>query len=231
MNTVEDLLDLPHPDDDLALRTGRRRYEYARFRATAYKTANYLRYNGVGGGRTVAIVDDPAPEAVFGFLGAALLGGRARFAPDQPVEAAVLLGPTEDLDEYDVAGGCKRIGYGSEPDDPSVAFFERDIWSENPFFPKMDVNGSAVLTDEWTQSAALGAAEKVAETLSTDDVVTIRGPLSDPAISVAGILGPLVAGAAILFPTADQTGTVAVGADDVPEERVLEAPSSPASHE
>lgn len=231
MNTVGDLLDVPHPDEDLAMQRGRRRYQYHQFRATAYKTANYLRYNGVGDHATVAIVDDPDPKAVFGFLGTALLGGRVRFDPDGPVDTAVLLGPTGELANYDVAGGCKRIGYGDEPTDPTWAYFEREIWSENPFFPEMDVDGAASLTDEWTQADALRAARDAADDLTPDDVVAVRGPLSDPTVQIAGIFAPLVAGASILFPTADQQGTVVVGSEDGPEERVLDVPAVPPADE
>ncbi|MFB6132079.1 MAG: hypothetical protein ABEJ44_01580 [Halanaeroarchaeum sp.] len=227
MNTVGDLLDVPHPDDDLAMQRGRRRYEYSRFRATAYKTANYLRYNGVGDHATVAIVDDPDPKAVIGYLGTALLGGRVDVDPDGTVDAAVLLGPTEELGDYEVVGGCKRIGYGDEPTDPTWAYFEREIWSENPFFPKMDVSGEVSLTDEWTQAEGLRAARTAADDLTADDVVAVRGSLADPSVQIAGILAPLVAGATILFPSADQRGTVAVGSDDAPEGRVLDAPTDP----
>ena len=231
MNTVGDLLDLPHPDDDLALRHGRRRYEYHRFRATAFKTGNYLRYNGVGPHATVAILTDAAPETVFGVLGAGLLGGRVRFAPDGAVEDAVLFGPTDEVDDYDVEGGCKRIAYGREPDDPTWAYFEREIWSENPFFPETDVDGDTAFVGDWSQEAALQAARDVATDLSSDDVVAVRGSLEEPSTLVAGVLAPLVAGATILLPDDDQTGTMAVGTADPPENRVLDAPTRPPNHD
>lgn len=221
MDTVGDLLDLDHPDEELALEHGRRRYEYHRFRATAYKTANYLRYNGVGPHATVAILDDHAPEAVFGFLGAALLGGSVEFDPDHSVDASVLLGPTAELDEYDVAGGCKRIGYGSEPDAPSWAYFEREIWSENPFFPPTDVDGDVALFGDVSQRTALEWARAVAADLSPTDVVAVRGSLAETATLVGGVLAPLVVGATILLPEDGQAGTVAAGTADAPEERVL----------
>lgn len=227
MDTVGDLLDLPHPDEEPALEHGRRTYEYHRFRATAYKTGNYLRYNGVGSQATVSVIDDRAPEALFGFLGTSLLGGRVRFDPDDPVEDSVLFGPTNQLSEYDVAGGCKRIGYGEKPTDPSWAFFEREIWSENPFFPPTDVEGDAALVGEWTQSAALREARSVAADLSPDDVVAIRGSFAEPSTLIAGVLAPLVVGATILLPEGDRTGTVAVGTRDSAEDRILDASDRP----
>ncbi|MFW6003217.1 MAG: hypothetical protein ACOCPT_02225 [Halanaeroarchaeum sp.] len=227
MDTVGDLLDLPHTDEAPALRSGRRTYEYHRFRATAYKTGNYLRYNGVGEQATVTVLDDPAPETIFGFLGTALLGGRVRFDPEADVTDTVLFGPTDELDAYDVVGGCKRIGYGAKPTDPSWAFFEREIWSENPFFPPTDVEGDATLVGEWTQSVALRVARDVAAALSPDDVVAIRGPFTDPSTLIGGVLAPLVVGATILLPVDDQEGTVVVGTEEAPEDRVLDAPDVP----
>jgi len=221
MDTVGDLLDLDHPDEATALERGRRRYEYHRFRTTAYKAGNYLRYNGVGTHATVAILDDAAPEAVFGILGTGLLGGTLDVAPDQPVEDAVLLGPTAELDEYEVAGGCKRIGYGTKPEDPTWAYFEREVWSENPFFPKSEIDGETTLVEDWSQRAMLQGAQSVAANLSPDDVVAVRGSLADPAVLVGGVLAPLVTGATMLLPDDDQTGTVAIGDPDAPEERVL----------
>lgn len=231
MDTVVDLLDLPHPDDDLALQMGRRRYEYHRFRATTYKTANYLRYNGVGPHATVAILDVTAPETLFGILGTGLLGGNVRIAPDRTVEGKVLFGPTEKLDEYDSAGGCKRIAFGAEPADPTWAFFEREIWSENPFFPETEVDGETEFVEGRSQRDALQAAESIAEELGEDDVIAIRGSFTDPEVLIAGLLAPLFAGATILLPDSDQTGTVAVGATDVPEERTLTLPDHPGAAE
>ena len=231
MDTVVDLLDLPHPDDDLALQMGRRRYEYHRFRATAYKTANYLRYNGVGPHATVAILDEPAPETLFGVLGTALLGGSVRIAPDRTVEERVLFGPTGKLDEYVTAGGCKRIAFGAEPTDPTWAFFEREIWSENPFFPTTEVDGETDFVAGWSQRDALQAAGSIADELGEDDVIAIRGSFTDPAVQIAGVLAPLIAGASILLPDSDQTGTVAVGATGVPEERTLSPPDHPGTAE
>jgi len=229
MDTVGDLLELSHPDDAPALRAGTREYDYRRFRATAYKTGNYLRHCGVGAGATVAIRDVPDPESVFGFLGAALLGATVRFAPEPAVESTVLFAPTETLDEYDVNPGCTRIGYGSEPADPSWAYFEREVWSENPFFPETSVDPESTLVTDWTQSAAIDAARDVAAALTTEDVVAVRGSRTSPETVIGGLLAPLVAGATVLFPDADQTGTVAVGATDAPE-ALLAVEADPANN-
>ncbi|MFB6124535.1 MAG: AMP-binding protein [Halanaeroarchaeum sp.] len=223
METVGDVLDAGHPADDPALVTPRREYDYRRFRATADKTGNYLRHCGVGRGATVAVLDTPIPEAIFGFLGAGLLGGTVAFAPEGRVDAKVLLGPTGDLDDYAVEPGCKRIAVGEAPDDPSWAYFEREVWSENPFFPESPADPDGDLLPDWTQREAIAAAETLASDLSPADRVAIRGSLADPGTVVAGVLAPLVAGAAVVLPGADLEGTVAVGGDG-PEARTLSLP-------
>ncbi|MFB6134445.1 MAG: hypothetical protein ABEJ55_05610 [Halanaeroarchaeum sp.] len=225
MDTVVDLLDLPHPDDALALQRGRREYEYRRFRATAYKTGNYLRQCAVREGATVSLHDLPEPETVFGLLGAGLLGGRARFDPDGSVAADVLLGPTAALSDDDPEPGRKRIGFGEKPEDPTVAYFEREVWSENPFFPPSAVEGDARFLDGLTQGEALGLARTVSADLSPDDVVAVRGSFADPSTVIGGVLAPLVVGATVLLPADDQEGTVAVGGTNPPESALLEVPS------
>ncbi|MFB6093489.1 MAG: hypothetical protein ABEJ77_00920 [Halanaeroarchaeum sp.] len=222
MDTVVELLELPHPDEAPALESGRRSYEYARFRATAYKTANYLRYNGVGDHATVAIVPERTPETAFGVLGAALLGGTVEMDPPDEVDATVLIGPTDDLDAYETTPGCKRIGYGNPPEDPSWAYFEREVWSENPFFPQVDVDGATPLLDGVTQGSALTRAREIGADLRPADDVAVRESLANPDAIVAGLLAPLVVGATVLFPSEGQTGSVAVGADG-PEERTVPA--------
>ncbi|MFB6082181.1 MAG: hypothetical protein ABEJ67_05100 [Halanaeroarchaeum sp.] len=221
MDTVGDILDLAHPDGATALHTPTREYDYHRFRATTFKVGNYLRHCGVGDHAIVAVLDVPAPETVFGFLGTALLGGAVAFDPVTTVDATVLLGPTTDLAAYDVEPGCKRVGFDEEPSDPSWAYFEREVWSENPFFPESPADQDDALLPGLTQREVVDRAEETAAALTADDEVAVRGPFADPGTVVDGVLAPLVAGASIVFPDDDLVGTVAVGGDG-PEGRRMD---------
>lgn len=230
METVGDLLATEGPADAPTLRAGDRAYDRGRFRETVYKTGNYLRQCGVHEGTSVAIVDGPYPEAVVALLGTALHGAQARFVPDPgaaapaPIEDAVLLGPTDALDAFDVAPGGDRIAVDDPPSDPTWAYFPREIWSENGFFPDVPIDPTRPLLEGWPQREAIDAAESTAEALDAVDVVAIRGPLTDPRVAIGGILAPLGAGATILVPVDDEAGTVAVvgeGDPDVPEGRLL----------
>lgn len=219
-----------HPDSP-ALRTGgepTREYDHRRLSATARRTGNLLRHLGVREGETVAVADDPAPEAVLTLLGTALLGGTTRFGPPRDVDVRVLVAPTRDLDEFDLSPGGQRLGYGSEPADPSDHFFERDVWSENPAFPPTSIPPDApVLTAgdgdrprTLSHGELLAAAQEVAADLDPDDTVAVRAPLAHAGAVAAGIVAPLLAGACIVLPdresavgddrATDPTGTVAV---------------------
>lgn len=251
MDKLGDLVTRERRSDDTALVAPRenRRYDYHRFCTTAWKTGNFWRRRGVHAEATVAVADDPEPEAVFSFLGAALLGARTRFglpgarggddaahagdaAPDARTEtdaldARVVVAPSEEIGDDEVAPGCQRVGYGGPPDDPAVAHFERDVWSENPAFPETPVESEAVALvagdDEFSHADLLGAARAVADDwgLATGDEVAVRAPLAAPGTVVAGVVAPLLAGAAVLFPDGEATGDFAVADGDAPEETVV----------
>jgi len=223
--------------DDPALSAPRERraYDYRRFRTTAWKTGNFWRRRGLHAGATVAVADDPEPEAVFAFLGAALLGARTRFGPPGEVSARIAVAPREAVGGYDLPPGGQRVAYGGPPDDPSVAHFERDVWSENPAFPETSVGPESVAlvaTDggddrEFSHADLLSAARAVADDwgLEPGDEVAVRAPLADPGTVVAGVVAPLVAGAAILLPDGEAVGDYAVvgEASDPPEPRTVAA--------
>jgi hypothetical protein len=237
MDKLGDLVTRERRSDDTALVAPRenRRYDYHRFCTTAWKTGNFWRRRGVHDEATVAVADDPEPEVVFSFLGAALLGARTRFglpsAQDEDdadtLAARIVAVPSEEVGDYEVAPGCQRVGYGGPPDDPAVAHFERDVWSENPAFPETPVESEAVALvaedEAFSHADLLGAARAVADDwdLATGDEVAVRAPLARPGTVVAGVVAPLLAGGAVLFPDGDATGDFAVADGDAPEETVV----------
>lgn len=232
MDAVGELVSREHASqrDGLALRVaGGSEYDHRRFAATARKTGNLLRHRGVREGATVAVADDAAPQAVLALFGAALLGATVRVvAPPAAVDARAVVAPTPDLDGFDLPPGGQRVGYGSEPADPSAAYFERDAWSENPAFPDTPVlpettflrAGDRALSHE----VVLDAAASVAENLSPGDEVAVRAPLADPGTVVAGVVAPVLAGATVLL--GDAVGSVAVtDGRDAPEPTVVRVES------
>ena len=229
MDKLGDLVTRERRSDDTALVAPRenRRYDYHRFCTTAWKTGNFWRRRGVHDEATVAVADDPEPEVVFSFLGAALLGARTRFGLSDSLDARVVAAPSDEIGDYEVAPGCQRVGYGGPPDDPAVAHFERDVWSENPAFPETPVESEAVALvagdEEFSHADLLGAGREVADDwdLEPGDEVAVRAPLARPGTVVAGVVAPLVAGAAICFPDGEATGDFAVADSDAPEETVV----------
>jgi len=239
MNALGDLVARGRRSDDPALSAPRERraYDYRRFCTTAWKTGNFWRRRGLHADATVAVADDPEPEAVFAFLGAALLGARTRFGAPGDVGARIAVAPRGAVDEYALPPGGQRVAYGGPPDDPSVAHFERDVWSENPAFPETAVDPESVALvaasegdapdREYSHADLLSAARTVADDwgLGPGDEVAVRAPLAAPGAIAAGVVAPLVAGAAILLPDDGAVGDYAVVADgaDSPESRAVAA--------
>jgi len=200
-------------DDTLALATSSRAgsYSYGKLRTNAWKAGNLFRHYGVRPGSRVAIGVGNAvtPPPLVGFFGAALAGGEVRFDPPTEVTATVLLAPTARLDDYDPQPGCKRLGYGERPDDPAVAHFEREAWSENPTEPPVAVGGDAtvLVTDHstYTQGDLLGRARAVANERGYEagDVVELTGSLGTPATLAGQVLAPLVVGATVRLRATD----------------------------
>jgi acyl-CoA synthetase (AMP-forming)/AMP-acid ligase II len=223
MDVLGDLVARERRSDATALRVPHagRRYDYRRFCTSAWKVGNFLRHLGVRDGVTVAVADDPVPETVLTFYGAALLGGVVRFGPpaEVPDDVQAIVVPASDLDEYDVGPSTKRVVYGDAPEDPSVSYFERDVWSENPTEPPDAVAADqpllATADSTPTHAAVLAGARSVVETLSLDADVTVavRGAFSDPAVAVAGLVAPYVAGGSVSIGP-DAAGDVVVGGPD-----------------
>ncbi|WP_336136044.1 hypothetical protein [Natronomonas amylolytica] len=196
-----------------------RSYDYRRFCTNAWKVGNFLRHHGVRGDAGVGIADDPIPEPVLTFYGAALLGAVVRFAPAEDASPRALVVPESEVDRYDPEPGTKLIAYGNRHENPSVAYFERDIWSENPTQPPDRVTPEAALlaTDEgtYTHGEILAAAEGVVddEGLGSDDEVAVHGSFSDPGVVAAGLVATIVAGGAIVLGP-ESTGDLVVGGPD-----------------
>lgn len=226
MDVLGDLIARDRRSDAPALRhapTGRA-YDYRRFCTTAWKVGNFLRNEGVRGGMTVAVADDPVPEPVLALYGAAALGASVSFGAD-PDDAKAVVASTGGLADFASGPSTRRIGYGDEPADPSVAYFERDVWSENPTQPPDRVAPDDPLLRAGdrtvTHGEALAAARGVvgAHGLGEGSTVAVRAPLAGPGTVVAGLVAPVLAGGVVLLPgdDADATGDLAVATGEAPE--------------
>lgn len=231
--TLTDVLarDRRSPDPALVHAPTGRSYDYRRALTTAWKVALFLRNEGVRGGMAVAVADDDTPEAVLSFLGAGLLGATVSFSPERLDDAKALVAPTDRLDEFDAGPGTRLVGYGAEPADPSVAYFERDVWSENPTLPPdrpaPDDPLLAAAGETYGHGDLVGSALSVAEAheFGPDTEVVVRARLTRPGVVVAGVLAPLVAGAVSVVPDEETVGDVAVG--DGPEPVVVDPDTLP----
>lgn len=229
MNVLGDLVARARRSDVPALRTPvtERPYDYRRFCTTAWKVGNFLRHLGVREGVTVGVADGKGPEPVLTLFGTALLGASVRFDPPREADVRALVAPVERVDEYDLPPGGQRVGYGGVPDDPRVAQFERDVWSENPTEPPdaVEADQPVLWTAEGhiTHTELLDAAQSVVKrwNLTTDDTVAVRAPLHRPGTVVAGVVAPILAGGVVLFPDEDDCGDYAVADGDAPEDRVV----------
>ncbi|WP_135820254.1 acyl-CoA synthetase family protein [Halostella litorea] len=231
METVDDLLARDRRSEATALSVADgATYDYHRFLTTAWKTGNFLRHQGVREGVTVAAADDRASQPLFTFLGTAMLGGATRFVDpaESPGDVQAVVYPAAAADAATVPARTNRVGYGDEPTDPAVAHFGRDVWSENPSFPPVERDPeSAVLAADgatYSHRDLLTAAERVVESagLTDEDAVAVRAPLARPGTVVAGVVAPLLAGAAVSLPGEAAAGTVAVAAGDAPEGRTVD---------
>lgn len=232
MNVLGDLVARDRRTDAVALQAGSRAgsYSYEKFCTTAWKAGNLLRHYGVRSDGSVAIDtgDALSPPPLVAFFGAVLLGARAAFDPDEnePVERGGLVVPAERVDEYETAPGTNVLAYGDTHSDPTVATFEREVWSENPVVPPESVTADADAlvadSERFSHDRLLAATRRVASDagLGERDAVAPRESLSDPGVVVAGVLAPLSVGATVLLDAA-ATGDVGVGGD-VPEPRGID---------
>ena len=201
-------------------------YDYHRFCTTAWKTGNFLRHQGVRDGVVVGVADDRTTQPLLTLFGTALLGGATRFGEVDPAGVQALVSPAAEADAAGVPAGTHRVGYGAEPEDPAVAHFGRDVWSENPSFPPVerDPETPALATADATYShrELIEAAERVVDEydVTAEDSVAVRASLTHPGTVVAGVLAPLVAGGAVALDAPDGAradATLAVESDSSDE--------------
>ncbi|MDS0281257.1 hypothetical protein [Haloarcula onubensis] len=217
-------------------------YSYRDFCTNVWKGGNLMRHYGVREGMAVAVVvgpknptagDEPGylrdcPDGLLAILAATLDGAVADLAPGPEVDATALVAPAAWLDRYELAPGTKAIAYGGPSDDPTVAGFERELWSENPLQPPgerapddpalRDADGS------YTHGEVLAASERVVEEYDVDAETTLafRASVTSAGAVVAGLLAPLRAGATVRFGDSAASDVAVAGqGDDVPEKRVV----------
>jgi len=200
-------------------------YSYREFATNTWKAGNILRHYGVRSGASLAVVIGPkepteeepgwiagAADGLLAVLGGLGLGAAVDITPTQTVDARALVAPAAWLDPYETAPGCSRLAYGGPPDDPQVAHFERELWSENPIEPPGTVTaddaGLVSEGTEYTQRELVDAATALNERfdLQAGQTVIVDVPLSSAGAFVAGVLAPIAVGATILQTSGDADG-------------------------
>ncbi|WP_254273838.1 hypothetical protein [Haloarcula marina] len=215
-------------------------YSYGDFCTNVWKGGNLMRHYGVRNGMRVAVVagpknpedgDEPGylrdvPDALLAFLAATMDGAVVDMDPPGAVDTKALVAPAAWLDRYELAPGTKALAYGGPSDDPTVAQFERELWSENPLQPPGELSPAddALAADRtYTHGDLLAAGERVVSDYDFDaeTTVALRAPVTSAGALVAGLVAPMRAGATVLLGDGE-TADVAVAVDDsVPEERVI----------
>lgn len=221
MNAFADLVGRDRRNETVACRVGADShiYTYDRFCTTAWKTGHVLRRLGVHEESVVGVGPAPDPKALLAVVGTGLLGATARLDPPSAFDGRALVAPVADVSEFTLPPGGQRVGYGGDPDDPTVAHFEEQVWGENPVLPPEapGPDARAVIDDVGaaTQGELLEAARTVADREDVDSATTVafRASLSDRR-ALAGALVPLVTSGTLVFP--DNDGVACVD-DDPPD--------------
>lgn len=217
-------------------------YSYRDFCTNVWKGGNLMRHYGVREGMDVAVVvgpknptdgDEPGylrdcPDGLLAILAATLNGAVADIVPGTEVDATALVAPAAWLDRYELAPGTKALAYGGPSDDPTVAGFERELWSENPLQPPGErVPEDPALRDAagtYTHGDLLAASERVVEeyAMNGETTVAVRAPVTSAGAVVAGLLAPMRAGATVRFGDSAASDIAVAGeGDDTPEKRVV----------
>ena len=118
-----------------------------------------------------------------GMLAATLDGAVVDLVPGTEVDATALVAPAAWLDRYELAPGTKALAYGGPSDDPTVAQFERELWSENPLQPPGErAPDDPALRDAdgtYSHTELLAASERVIDEYDVDAETTlaVRAPV------------------------------------------------------
>ena len=151
-----------------------------------------------------------AAEPLLAILGGASIGATVDVTPAAPVESRALVAPAWRSSE--TAPRCSTLAYGGPPEDPAVAHFEAELWSENPTAPPehVDPEDPALRADgeTFTHETLLAVAENVVADHGLDDTsqVMLSARLIDPGALVAGVLAPLSVGATVVLPDGADDG-------------------------
>lgn len=191
-------------------------YGAREFATGVWKSANLLAHYGVGPDRPVAVAVGPksppagadpgwlgaAVDPLLAILGGMTLGGPVELATDPRtrVDAPAFVAPTSWLDRFETAPGTAVVAYGGPPEDPRVAHFERERWSENPTEPPEplapDRPALRSASGQLSHADLLAAARAVVAAGDLDGAsrVEVAVRIDGPGAFVAGVLAPLVAG-------------------------------------
>jgi hypothetical protein len=151
---------------------------------------------------SVGILDSPAP--LLAVLGGPLLGATVTLKPASPIESSVLVRPVGMSEAFEVSPGTSVLGYGDKPDQPQVAHFEAETWSETPVEPPEPVAPADPALrfgdTDYSHADLLAAAERVVadENITSESIVGLAAPVTDPEAVITGVLAPMVAGATIV---------------------------------
>ena len=192
------------PNDNVGLVGDGKEYSEEVFYTTCHKTANLLNHLGAHEGGRVAVSPVAAPENVFGFLGACLVGAETRFVRDGSVDADVLVCDGARLDVYDAPTSCRVLAHGEAPTDATG--FEREIWGENPVFPsELGASADATVYDGRTSSELVDEARRFVKEndIWNGDEVTV-GSLDE---DVVGVVAAVAARATVVLKTSGSEGT------------------------
>lgn len=215
-------------------------YSYRDFCTNVWKGGNLLRHYGVRHGMGVSIVVGPknptaddeigvlrdGPDGLLAVLAATLDGAVVDLDPPGAVDSKALVAPANWLDRYELGPGTKALAYGGPSDDPTVAQFERELWSENPLAPPAEVgpDDDALAGDRrYTHGELLAESRRLVDDYDIDEETTValRAPVTTAGAFTAGLLAPMRVGATVLF-GGDEVGDVAVAVEGAPEETVVQ---------
>ncbi|MFC6862200.1 hypothetical protein ACFQGE_01850 [Halomicroarcula sp. GCM10025817] len=242
MHTLQDLVAAGREREGVLFTAPERStpFSYRDFCTNVWKAGNLLRHYGVRHGMRVAVVagpknptdtDEPgylrdSPDALLAFLAATLDGAVVDMDPPGAVDTKALVAPANWLDRYELAPGTKALAYGGPSDDPTVAQFERELWSENPLQPPGEVgpDDDALAGDRtYTHGDLLTAAERIVADHGIDGETTValRAPVTTAGGLVAGLLAPMHEGATVLLGGDGPADLAVAPDDDVPEPTVV----------